>query len=74
MGRRRYNFDLYKLCDEPDLVKYIRINRLKSVGNVMRMDNNHITKRMFNTRLEGKRGTGRPKLRRGIVWTMTSEF
>jgi hypothetical protein len=31
----------------------------------MGMDNNWITKRMFNTRPEGKRGTGRPKLRWG---------
>jgi hypothetical protein len=29
----------------------------------MQMDNNQITKRMFNARPEGKRGTGRPKLR-----------
>jgi hypothetical protein len=29
------------------------------------MDNNRITKRMFNTSPEGKRGTGRPKLRWG---------
>jgi hypothetical protein len=29
------------------------------------MDNNRITKRMFNTRPEGKRGCGRPKLRWG---------
>jgi hypothetical protein len=27
------------------------------------MDNNRITKRMFNTRPEGKGGTGRPKLK-----------
>jgi hypothetical protein len=27
------------------------------------MDSNWVTKRMFNTRPEGKRGTGRPKLR-----------
>jgi hypothetical protein len=26
------------------------------------MDNNLINKRMFNTRQEGRRGTGRPKL------------
>jgi hypothetical protein len=30
------------------------------------MDSNRITKRMFNTRPEGKRGTGRPKLRWGV--------
>jgi hypothetical protein len=27
------------------------------------MDNNRTAKRMFNTRPEGKRGTGKPKLR-----------
>jgi hypothetical protein len=60
--RRRYNFELYKLYDETDLVKYININRLKWAGHVMRMDNIKITKRMFNARPEGKKGTGRPKL------------
>jgi hypothetical protein len=35
------------------------------------MVNNRITKRMFNIRPEGKIGTGKPKLRWGIVWTMT---
>jgi hypothetical protein len=63
--RRRYNFELYKLHDEPDLVKYIKINRLKLAEHFMRMDNNRITKSMFNTRPEGKRGTGRPKMRWG---------
>jgi hypothetical protein len=63
--RRRYNFELYKLYDEPYLVKCIKINRLKLAGHVMLMDNNRITKRMFNTRPEGKRRAGRPKLRWG---------
>jgi hypothetical protein len=75
-GQRRklHNFELYKLCGEPDLVKYTKINRLKWAGKVVRMDNNWITKRMINTRPEGKRGTGRPKLRWWIMWTMISEF
>jgi hypothetical protein len=30
--RRRYNFELYKLYDEPDLVKYIQINILSRLG------------------------------------------
>jgi hypothetical protein len=72
--RRRYNFEFYKLYDEPDLVKYINIDTLKWAGHVMRMDNNRITKIMFNTRLEGKRETGRPKLKWGIVRTMISGF
>jgi hypothetical protein len=60
------------VCIKPDLVKYIKINRIKWAGHLMRMANNWVTKRMFNTRPEGKRGTRRPKLRWGIVWTMTS--
>jgi hypothetical protein len=41
--RRRYNFELYKLYDEPDLTKYIRINRLHWAGHVMRMSDDQIT-------------------------------
>jgi hypothetical protein len=33
--RRRYNFELHKLYDEPDLVKYIKINTLKWAGHVI---------------------------------------
>jgi hypothetical protein len=47
--RRRYNFEFYKLYDEPDLVKYIKINRLKWMGHVMRMYSRRTSKRMFNT-------------------------
>jgi hypothetical protein len=32
------------------------------------MGNNWTTKRMFDTRPEGKRGTGRPELRWGGGW------
>jgi hypothetical protein len=52
--RRRYNFEIYKLYDEPELVKYININRLKWAEHVMRMNNDRITK----AGLEGKSGTG----------------
>jgi hypothetical protein len=33
--RRRYIFELYKLYDEPNLVTYIKIIRLKWAGHVM---------------------------------------
>jgi hypothetical protein len=61
--RRRYNFELYKLYDEPDLTNNIRINRLHWAGHVMRMSDDQITKRVFIARPEGKRGIGRPKMR-----------
>jgi hypothetical protein len=53
--RRRCNFELYKLYDEPDLVKCIKINRLKWAGHIMRMDNNRITKRMYSIGQKEKR-------------------
>jgi hypothetical protein len=54
------------------LVKYIKI--IKWAGHVVQRDNNRITKRVFNTRPEGKRDIERPKLSWGIAWTMTSGF
>jgi hypothetical protein len=41
---------------------------------MLRVDNNRTNRRMFNTSPEIKRGTGRPKLRWGIVWTMILGF
>jgi hypothetical protein len=64
--KRRCNFELYKLYDEPDLVKYIKVYILKWDGHVMRVDSNRITKRKFNTRPEGKSGTEKPKPRWGM--------
>ncbi|CAG9827498.1 unnamed protein product [Diabrotica balteata] len=32
--RRRYNFELYKIYQEPDIVKHIKIGRLRWVGHV----------------------------------------
>jgi sorting nexin-29 len=61
--RKIYNFELYKLYDEPDLTKYIRINRLRWAGHVTRMSDDQITERVFIARPEGKRGIGRPKMR-----------
>ncbi|CAG9829536.1 unnamed protein product [Diabrotica balteata] len=36
--RRRYNFELYRIYHEPDIVKHIKIGRLTWVGHVMRME------------------------------------
>jgi hypothetical protein len=48
----------HELLSEPDIVKYIIINRLGWAGHVTRMDNNRI-----NTKPVRMRKTGRPKLR-----------
>ena len=38
--RKRYNSELYELCKEPDLVKYIKINRLRWAGHLQKMKEN----------------------------------
>jgi hypothetical protein len=61
--RKTYNHELYELFNEPDIVKYIKINRLGWAGHVTRMDNNTTVKKVFNAKPLGIRKTRRPKLR-----------
>jgi hypothetical protein len=51
------------LFNEPDIVKYIKINRLGWAGHVIRMENNRTVKKVFNTKPIGIKTIGRPKLR-----------
>jgi hypothetical protein len=62
--RKRYNYELQELFNEPDIVKYIKISSLDWAGHVTRTDNNRTVKKVFNTKPIGIRKTGRPKLRR----------
>jgi hypothetical protein len=48
--RKRYNYELYKLFNEPDIIKYIKINRLSWAGHIIRMENNRTVKKVFDTR------------------------
>jgi hypothetical protein len=61
--RKTYNHEQYEMFNGPDIVKYIKINRLGWVGHVIYMDNNRTVKKVFNTKTIGIRKTGRPKLR-----------
>jgi hypothetical protein len=61
--RRRYNYKLYKLFNEPDITAYIKAKRLKWSGQLIRTSENRIIKKIFNTKPEGTRQVGRPKLR-----------
>ena len=63
LWRRRYNHELRELCREPDIVRTIKINRLRWLGHVQRMNENRIPKKLMNTKTEGKRSAGRPKAR-----------
>jgi hypothetical protein len=61
--RRRYNTELYQLSEEPDIVKCIKINRLRWCGYVVRMDPQRTVQKVFNSKSYGSRKIGRPKLR-----------
>jgi hypothetical protein len=62
--RKRCNYELYKLSNEPDIIKYIKINRLSWAGHIIHMEKSTTVKKVFDTRPKGIRKIGRPKLKR----------
>ncbi|GFW91625.1 uncharacterized protein TNCV_4500441 [Trichonephila clavipes] len=62
-GRRRSNFELYQSYKEPDIINYIKIQRNKREGHVVRMDEDRTTKKVFNAQPIGTRRKVRPNLR-----------
>jgi hypothetical protein len=61
--RIRYNHELQALYAEPNIVQFIKIQRLQWLGHVCRMEDNRVPKRVLNSSPEGRRSRGRPKLR-----------
>ena len=61
--RIKYNNELYTLYKESYIVTYIKINRLKWTGHVIRMEEQSPTRRILVAVVEGRRQRGRPKLR-----------
>src|SRR6201990_2432916 len=59
--RRRFNHELYELYAEPDIVKYIKTNRLRWFGHVLRMDEERVPLKMLNGHPDGTSRAGRPK-------------
>jgi hypothetical protein len=61
--RRRSNLELQNACKSPDIVTEIKIRRLEWLGHITRMEDTYTQKKMFNTKLEGRCGVARPKVR-----------
>lgn len=59
--RRRYNHELDQLLGGPDIVRTIKVNRLRWLGHVHRMDGSRIPKRLFEGNPAGSRRAGRPR-------------
>ena len=60
--RIKMNEELMTRYKAPDIVNVIKILRLEWLGNVVRMNETRSVK-IFEGKLEGRRGRGRPRLR-----------
>jgi hypothetical protein len=61
--RIKHNNELYTLYKESDIVTYIKINLLRWVGRVIRLEEQSHARRVLVAVVEGRRKRGRPKLR-----------
>jgi hypothetical protein len=61
--RRRYNHELYKLFNEPDIAGYTKLKMLEWAGHLVRASEKRIIKKIFNTKPGENRKVRRPKLR-----------
>ena len=62
-GEKRYNYELYEIFNEPNIVNYIKVKRLAWAGHLVSMNNDRTIKKIFKTKPDGARSVGRPKLR-----------
>ncbi|GFX59530.1 uncharacterized protein TNCV_2034581 [Trichonephila clavipes] len=60
---RRSNLELYQSYKESDIVNFIKIQRIKWAGHVIRMNEDRTTKKVFSAQPIGTRRKGRPNLR-----------
>jgi hypothetical protein len=63
MWRIRSDLEVQNMYKSPDIVTEIEVRRLERLGRVVRMEDNRLSKMVFNAKPEGRRGVGRPRLR-----------
>jgi len=61
--RIKTNAELITKYKAPDIVNVIKIRRLEWLGHMVRMNETRSVKKIFQGKLEGRRGSGRPRLR-----------
>lgn len=61
--RRRFNHELLQRFGEPDIVRHVKIQRLRWLGHVSRMADDRPPKKLMVSTPDGRRKQGRPKLR-----------
>jgi hypothetical protein len=61
--RIKTNAELITKYKSQDIVTVIKIRRFEWLGHVIRMNETRAVKKIFEEKLEGRRGRGRPRLR-----------
>jgi hypothetical protein len=61
--RGRYNKEIHSLFNDADIIKRIKINRLRWAGHVIRRENEEIEEKIMLVKPEGKMKKGRPRMR-----------
>jgi hypothetical protein len=59
---KRYNYELYEIFNNSNIVNYIKVKRLAWAGHLMCMNDNRTINKILNTKLDGVRRVGRPKM------------
>jgi hypothetical protein len=59
---KKCNYELYEIFNEPNIVNYIKVKRLAWAGHLVHMNSDRTLKKIFNTKPDGARSFGRPKL------------
>ena len=61
--RIKTNLELMTKYRSQNIVNIIKVRRLEWLGHVVRMDETRAVKKLFEEKIEGRRGRGRPRLR-----------
>jgi hypothetical protein len=61
--RIKYNVELYSLYKDPDIVRVIKVARIRWLGHLVRMEENSPCKKITFSQTEGSRKKGKTKLR-----------
>jgi hypothetical protein len=61
--RIKTNEELITKYKVPDIVNVIKIRRMEWLGHVVRMNETRCVKKIFEGKLEGRKGRGRPRRR-----------
>ena len=58
----KYNYELYEMFNDSNNFIHIKVKRLAWAGHLKRMSDGRTLKKIFNTKPDGTKSVGRPKL------------